>query len=94
LYNQEVSLDGDSHVHPVPNGVGHVRFWVKMLPMMYPCAFGGFEDVARQRIAAEGLIDDAFCGGIFRVDCECHESVPLAMSSVHAVCGSLLSSPK
>jgi len=26
LYNHEVSLDGDSHVHRVPDGIGHVRF--------------------------------------------------------------------
>ena len=26
LYNHEVSLDGDSHVHRMPDGVGHVHF--------------------------------------------------------------------
>jgi len=60
-----------------------------MLLMMYPCSLGGFEGVAQQCIAAEGLVDDTFCGGICRV-----EIVPLVMSLVHAVCGSLLSQLK
>ncbi len=65
-----------------------------MLLMMYPCSLDGFEDVARRHIAAEGFVDDAFCGGICMVDCECHEIVLPVMSSVRAVCGSSLSRSK